>query len=309
MILALFFLVGAAGTLLGLFFTHPNFLRVPAWSAVKPHLTHFGIWAGTCAGVLTIIDWLTPANAKKSISNLMVSAWAWLGQQQAGKFKILLFNQRFQRVFAVLAHITIAWIVLAFLGQRLGYFKGISVSLEIGHPRLYPFQVWVDALAILISSWLFGWRVYPRIAFWIASSSTLGQYFKRALGSYGCCWLLTFFVLIMQSPIFFVMFAHSNFANPEAEARGIEIALHGRVVVTVIHAITALISAPVLAGLLMLQTVVFCSVYWLILVMLVMLVFRCVQYFIERVVAGNQGPILALSGLLVAISVVLKYLT
>jgi hypothetical protein len=56
----------------------------------------------------------------------------------------------------------------------------------------------------------------------------------------------------------------------------------------------------------MIQTLVFCSLYWIILVWAVILILRSLQFFIERVVSGNQGPVLAASALLAAISSAIK---
>jgi hypothetical protein len=303
-----FFMLGALASLIAQIEIHQGSLHLPPWNAVKPHLATFGIWAGTCAGVLTAIDWFTPTDKKNRIKDLTVSIWVWLAAQKSGTFTKILLSRNTQRAFAVFTHATIALLILAFLGKSHGLYRVVTISLELGHPRLYSFQVWVDILALALSSWLFGWKLYPRIATWIANTPKIGTYFKRALGAYGCSWLLLWLVLAVQSPILFVMFSHDSLENPAAEAHAIELALHGKVVVVILHAVTAVLTAPVMAGLLMLQTVVFLSFYWVVIVAFTMIVFRAVQYFIERIAAGSQGPVLAVSALLVALSAALKIL-
>ncbi len=277
-----------------------------SWAYLKHVLSTAGIWAGALAGVLTITDWSVPAESKGRFKDRLVGVWVWLAQQSRGRFTRLLFHIRAQRAFAILTHFSIGLIVLLFLGQRVGRFRGIRVILELGHPRLYPFQIWIDVSAVVLSSWWFGWHLYPRLAAWIADGQKLRTYFKRALGLYAAFWFLLFTVLLLQSPVLFLMMSKFDFDKPDAAAQAIEDALHGRAVVVVVHALTALLSAPVMAGLLMLQTVIFCSVYWLLLVWLVMIMIRSAQYFVERIVAGNQGPVLAISALLVAVSSALK---
>src|SRR5262249_42539344 len=125
-------------------------------------------------------------------------------------------------------------------------------------------------------------------------------------GVYAVCWLLLWLVMIVQAPIMLIMFANINFDNPDVSTHAIELALHGKGVVVFLHAITAMISAPVVAALFMVQTVVFLSFYWWLVVLLLMLVFRALQYSIEQVAAGSQGPVLAVAALLVAVSAALK---
>jgi hypothetical protein len=235
----------------------------------------------------------------------MVSAWVWLAEQKAGRFVAPLYKSTVQRAFAIAAHIFVAVIIISFVGSSFGHLKNPTI-LQLGNPRLYRFQIWVDVAAMALSSWVFGWRLYPRIAAWIACGQNLWVYFRRALGVYAIFWILVFVLLLLQAPILYVMFKNVNGEDPVATAKAVEIAFHGKAAVVVVHAATATMSAPVLAGLLTLQTVVFLSFYWLVLVWVAILILRVSQYFIERVIAGNQGPVLALSVLLLAISGAMK---
>lgn len=284
-------------------------LDVLSWSILKSRITSVGVWAGATGGILAAIDWMMPVTTKTALKEAMVSVWVWLEEQKAGRFMTILQKTTAQRIFALLAHITIAVIVIMFLGQQVGYFKKWHVQMELGHPRLYGFQIWIDIGAVALSSWVFGWRIYPRLFAWIASSATVGKYLKRALGVYACFWILLGILLALQSPIFAVMSSKTNFEDPAASIRAIEAALGGKAVVIVLQAITATVGAPVMAGLIMLQTMVFCSVYWLAIVWFAMMVFRSVGYFIERILAGNNGPVLTVSALLVAVSSAVKILT
>lgn len=317
--LSLFFLVGFIAAAIGFFGSHPGYATLPQWSTVKPKLATFGIWAGTCGGLLAALDWFLPGAKKNRLKDMTVSIWVWLAAQKAGRFTKLLLSLTAQRVFAIVAHVSIAFIVLGFLAKIHGLLKGWSASFELGHPRIYFFQVWVDIAALALSCWLFGWWIYPRVAQWIAASPAiaiannaetntpqLAMYFKRAFGAYACTWLLLGALLVLQSPILYVMFSHEIPDDPVAEAHAIQVAFHGKAVVVALHAITAILSAPVMTALLMLQTLVFLSLYWIVLIGLLMAIFGVLRFFIERAAAGNQGPILTISALFVTVGAIFK---
>jgi hypothetical protein len=128
----------------------------------------------------------------------------------------------------------------------------------------------------------------------------------RALGALALGFLLMFSSLLLGLPIHLIeeRAVHQEQHAPTAEA--IATAFRGKGVVIFLHALTAGIVAPILAGTLMIQTLVFCSVYWIILVWAVIVILRGFQFFIERVASGNQGPVLAASALLAAISSAVK---
>jgi hypothetical protein len=281
-------------------------VQIQQISHLKAHLATIGVWAGAMGGLLAGIDWITPVLQKARLKEILVSVWVWLAEQRAGRFTTLLYKESAQRCFALLSHATLIFFLILLVGKRAGHFKGIPLHLEVGKPRIYPFQVWVDIGAVILSSWFFGWKLYPRLAAWIASVPSLFRYFLRALGTLALGVILMFFMLLLELPIYLIQLSATHKEHQAPTAKAVAAAFHGQAVVIVLHALTAVITAPVLAGTLMIQYLVFCSLYWIILVWAVILILRSFQFFIERIVSGNQGPVLAASALLAAISSAIK---
>jgi hypothetical protein len=141
-------------------------------------------------------------------------------------------------------HASLIYLLIVLIGKRSEHFKDIPLLLELGKPRIYPFQIWVDIGAVILSSWFFGWKLYPRIAAWIAAAPSFFRYFLRALGSLAIGFILMFAILILEIPIYLIQFSapHKGYQAPAAGA--VAAAFHGRVVVIALHALTAVISAP-----------------------------------------------------------------
>ena len=184
-------------------------------------------------GILTAIDWITPVPHKARLKEILVSVWVWLAEQRAGRFTTLLYKESAQRVFALLSHASLIFFLLVLVGKRAGHFKSVPLFLEVGQPRIYPFQVWIDIGAVILSSWFFGWKLYPRLAVWIASVPSLFRYFMRALGTLALSLILMFSILLLELPIHLIQLSatHKEHQAPTTEA--VAAAFHGQVVVIV----------------------------------------------------------------------------
>jgi hypothetical protein len=269
--------------------------------AVTGFITTVSIWTGASLGILKVVDWTLSVSQKRRIAGAAETAWLWLSDQRAGKFTSLVRSTRVQCGFALFAHFSMLCITLAFLA-RVFWGVRLNASLEIGHPRLYPFQVWIDAAALLVSAALVSWRIHPKIAFWIASATSLPRYFGRAAKALGLAILALFGVLLLQIPIMIPYFRSETLAD----ARSAYEHTFGVGGIVGAHALTAFVSAPILAEEMLIQTILFLSLYWIIIVWCLMALFRVAQFVLLRVVESKDGPVLGLSGLLVGLGAIAK---
>ena len=267
-------------------------------------LTNVTMWTGASVGLLKVGDWLLTDGQKRRVKDFAETAWFWLSDQRAGRFTGLLRSYRAQRIFSLATHGMLVGLTLAFLVQT--YFGiDLHTSMNIGFPRLYRFQVWVDVVALFFSAVLISRKWHPRIASWIAQPESLPSYFGRTLLAMVVGFGAMFVILIPK--LLISSFALDAFDAPAKDVGSlVETRLGGHGGVVAIHALTAFITAPLLAEMLMLNTILFLSFYWLVLVWFGMLVLRVSQFFCFRIAESTDGPVLAISGLLVAIGAVAK---
>ena len=149
---------------------------------------------------------------KSRLAGVAETAWLWLSDQRAGRFTTLVRSTRVQRGFALFAHLSMLCLMLAFLA-RVFFGIRINVGLEIGHPRLYLFQVWVDVAALLVSACLVAWWAHPKVALWIGSAPSLPRYYGRAAKAYAFGWLAMLALLVVQLPIMMSFFQSDTAAD------------------------------------------------------------------------------------------------
>jgi len=280
---------------------------------MKHFLSDIAIWTGAVLGLLKILDWLLRDPAKQWITEKAESAWIWLADQRAGKFTFLLKHKRVQIGFSIFAHAIMILISFLYLARLyLGW--EVDASLQLGHPRLYPEQLWIELLALIISATIISWKIHPMLTTWIANTSSLWKYFGRSISVL----IVTFVLLFLLITGFGTDFGNSwlgisigmgssdiSFAN-EAEIAVYEDRLGGKASVIVVHAINSVCGAAVIVQMMLVQSIVFLSLYWLILVWIAMAFFRAAQFVLIRIVEHPKSPVLALSGLLVGIGAIVK---
>jgi hypothetical protein len=263
------------------------------------------IWTGGALGAMKLLDFLLGARQKKVLTSCAEAGWIWLSDQRAGRYIALMRSHRFQLGSIVVAHISILSIVLSFIG-RVYFGWRINVSLELGHPRIYLEQVWVDAVSVLVSLVLITKIVHPRISTWIGAAASHRQYLWRCTKAYLACWGILALLMLVQYPI--IGFDSPVFTASDAKdmASSYEKMLGGQVGVYLVHAATALVAAPAIAELLLLQVILFASLYWLCLVWIAAIIFQVLRFLLMRIAESKDGPVLALSALLVAAGAIAK---
>lgn len=272
---------------------------------VDSFLTTLTIWTGASVGLLKVFDWLLREKQKDWVSDKATHFWLWLEDQRAGKFISIFLMRKAQVAFVVITHVSLILIVGAFLARVfLGW--DIPANIQLGHPRLYPFQVWIDVVALVASAFLLSWKIHPKISGWIGSARTLWRYFGRSgIALFGCV-LTAFGYLLLLYPI--IGFGSPAFTldDPDQIVAAYESMLGGKPGVVAVHGFSAAIAAPIFAEWLMVQTILFLSFYWLLLVWIVMFLFRVLQFVLIRIVESPNGPVLALSGFLIGVGAIAK---
>ena len=261
------------------------------------------LWSGAFVGVLKLLDWLLSPKQKEMVALWSMRAWVWLDDQRLGRFIAAVRNQRAQRALSILAHALIISMVGTFLGAAyLGW--GVNATLTIGNPRIYRWQAWIDVVALLASMVIVTTWAHPRATRWISAARSLPRYFGRVracvllVGCLGAAYvgLVSWYMPDIEPML----------SGPGTFESRFEAAFGGRQRVIAIHALTAVLAAPVLAEALLLQFILFLSVYWLALVWLIMGLHWFVKVLTLRIAEHKDGPVLGLSALLVAIGAIAK---
>ncbi|QDV17299.1 hypothetical protein Pan153_19340 [Gimesia panareensis] len=269
------------------------------------YLSSLAIWTGAIIGLLKIVDWLLLDSQKKWITEKFESLWLWLSEQRMGKFTSLVQSRRTQVGFSIFTHVAMITIILSFLARVfLGF--NIDASIELGHPRIYSYQVWVDVFALIISMILVSKIIHPRITLWITDTKKISTYYLRSYSAFSTSFVSMILILLIQWPIMYFLFDAPVVGGNEAGVRYVENTFGGQLGVTILHAVTAVISAPVLTEAFMLQTILFLSICWFIIVVFLIVIFRILQFILLRIVENKNGPVLALSGFLVGVGAIAK---
>lgn len=144
----------------------------------------------------------------------------------------------------------------------------------------------------------------------MARAPSVPAYFVRssfAAGLAYCLMRLYFFVLsVLGLPPGQGTIANSQFLGPATFAAGTDAEYGGRIAVVLIHAVTALIGAPLLAEVLLLILILIASFTWIAIVLVLSILHLTLKFLVLRIAEHKDGPVLAISALLLAISSILK---
>jgi len=272
-------------------------------------LGSIALWTRTLVGVMKLLDWLLSQKQKKTLASWAAATWIWLDDQRIGKFISVVQNKRAQQCFSLITHIIVALALLSFVGRAYLGWAG-SVEIYIGTPRLHLFQVWVDLAAILLSMMVLSLYLHPRITAWIAKAPSVFHYFLRT----GIATILAYSILrVYISGLFWVglpagqgTWDGSKFVGPAFFAPGTDADYGGRLNVIVLHTVTAMFGAPALLEALLLIGILCCSMGWLVLIWVLYGLHVAAKFLVLRIAEHKDGPVLALSALLVALGAIVK---
>ena len=114
--------------------------------------------------ILTFIDIMMSAKQKKWMTDKAELLWIWLDDQKAGKFIKLYLGENVQKVQILVVHIIFFLMILAVILSNFFSFRVFDENLseiQIGFPRMYNFQYYVELVAIVISAIIITRYVHP----------------------------------------------------------------------------------------------------------------------------------------------------
>lgn len=265
---------------------------------MKELLGNISFWIGLSLGSLTILDFILRDNQKKWISSKAELLWLWLDEQKAGRFTILFLNKKVQNGLVYFTHLGILSILISFVG-RIYFGWNVNANLQLGHPRAYEFQVWIDILALVVSILLISKFLHPRLLKKLKIEPTIKSYLLKSLLGLILCFGGLLIILLIESPIIWPLFDLESTSD-------IETYFGGKYVIIILHLLTAIISAPIMAETFLFQFMFFIGLYWTIIVYSMIFLFRFLQFFLIRIAENPKGPVIALSGLLTGIGAIVK---
>lgn len=269
---------------------------------------------GGLTAAVGILDWLLNATIKRKIKSGAETAWLWLSYQRHGPYLEFIRSTKFQITLVWLAMTMFVLMLMAFAAQ-LYTGRNLGVSMQLGQLRLFRWQVWIDIGALAAMGGLVTTRIHPRVMAWTARKGTVGSYLGRAWGALGLSFLTAFATVL---PFVVPLMIVTDRANTlmlegkisEATYRQMTISSVGGILPAItIHALSALLLAPVMLQIWLLLIIAALSLYWSTFVLFVSGLFKISQFFLERVAGYDKGPLLAVSALAVAIGAAAKLLT
>jgi|ERR1051325_8316400 hypothetical protein len=235
---------------------------------MKDFFTTLSIWTGAIVALLTIVDWLLTESQKKSVKGWAEYAWLWLDYQKAGRFVIYLKSYKIQLILSVVTYISLELLATQYL---------FRLANQSQSSRLL-FALALAAIVVLVS-----WIIHSRIVFWVVKPDLLHDFFRRCLYMWLISLALTYSFLIVEV----------IFEPLESESLYVRIPF-----------VVPFLVSSVEAGLITMMF--FLSVFWYCLVLLIMALFKAVQFILLRIIENPKGPVLGISGLLVGIGALVK---
>jgi hypothetical protein len=241
-------------------------------------LSSIAILAGVIVAIVNLVDWLLRERHKKQLLQFLEDCWLWLSDQRMGKFLDAFRRYNLQLTIGIIAWL-FAVIAMSFL--MMG-----QVSKITNHTTVICTVILL--LAILLYICL---RLLPAIITWALATP---QYENAILRLYGVS-------ILFFTPII-IMNIYAIWLLPDMHYKELQ------------HFLPSFDENwPLWFSVMILYSVGFVSSVlfmllglWQMIVWLLFALFWCVQFLPIRIVEYPKGPIMALSGLLIAIGAVVK---
>jgi hypothetical protein len=247
---------------------------------MKEFLANLGLWVGAIIGVLTIIDWLLIEKQKKKITSWCESLWLWLEYQRVGRFLKFLMLYKVQVISSII-------ILLSFL-----YFGHRALTFSIVHsdPSIISglFEAFLSLLMLIV---VFGlsWKIHPKIISWTLKTNSIVKFYLR-------CLLIILLFIFLLSP----------FYGFPSEPLIFELLPESEPLMMICYFLIIICFCLIVGELLLVTTNFLLSVSWLVLVLVLMSLFKVVQFFLIRIIEYPKGPVLGVSGLLIGVAALVK---
>jgi hypothetical protein len=248
---------------------------------MKTFLTSLGIWVGGITAVLALVDWVLTEAQKKRLRGWGETAWLWLDDQRLGKF-VNLVRKKGPQVAASIT-VIVFFLAAAILGMTVelaGKAVGKRIYLILG----------AYSLGLIAAMVYVAWKIHPKITDWILRSASLKGFFGRCLAIALPCLAASFFIEYLLT-----------FVVSTGDQSGRMAVVVSEQTYLIILAIVYLITSPIRFEAGMVSTMLTFSLAWLVIVLLLMALFAIAKFVLIRIVESPKGPVLGLSGLLIAL--------
>lgn len=277
---------------------------------MKQLLANAAVVVGMITGVLVILDWVLSDIQKAYIRTRAELSWYWLADQKTGRFVSVVRNNVVQFWFSIVTHGAIILMLLLlvsnmFLGTRF------PVQFQMGFPRIYEFQIFIEIAAVLISMIGVSLFLHPRTARWISQAGSLPRYFGRTALMFGILFVIIgiaiFPFLYLLKEVWDVAANAPSAIEGIAQVRALtEAKFGGPTGVIATHILSSIFLSVVFTELMMVQTILFLSAYWIILILGADILLKVCEFLAFRIATYDKGPVLAVSALSTGIGTILK---
>jgi hypothetical protein len=271
-------------------------------------LASLSIWTGAVLAVLTVLDWALTNPQKNWLTDRAIALFVWLDDQRELKYLKYLGKFRWQRfviiIYAVLAGL--AALLMAGLAALLIY-TGEYESLV---PRQFPYALLGQYLGSFVTA-LCMVRIVPRLLNWVTKTEASLVYIGRST----LILLTTLLVYVISDCIEeYVMFGHTPgylaliFNRPSSVPASDEESLFEFIpssnpILNLLYGLYAGSWVIFMLGMLISWILVVIPV---VLILILMLFLRVIQFITARIAENPKGPILGVSGLLTAVGALAK---
>jgi hypothetical protein len=245
---------------------------------MKQMLASLGLWVGAGIAILTLVDWILTESQKKRLTGWGETAWLWLDDQRTGKFLEFLKRKPYQ----VAASIVLTVIFLA------AAIAGVLALLPQIADKAVTVVIVLYCVGLALSMIFVAWKVHPRVAYWIIRSPSLVKFFGRSF-------MLSAAGVLLTMLIEYLMEIVGHTFDPGQGRRYFIIVAVVSFVAAALRLETGLVAAMLVL-----------SVIWLVVVLVIMAVFAVIKFLLLRIVEYPKGPVLGLTGLLLAIAAIIK---
>jgi hypothetical protein len=250
---------------------------------------------------LASADLLLLDRQKKWIGDRATDFWDWLDDQRELKYLPYLHKFEWQR-FVVMLYAVLALLAVLFIGILIymGAFEAIKDDPRT--PQNFPYFLLGSYTGGFLTALFMIRSVLPRVLNWVTKTEGSWAYIGRST-AVAVATIVFYYAteavdsLWISESTFDPVNAQESFAKAFSFSYAIDAAVYGAYAVSTCTLVLVMLLSWVLV------------VFPVILVLLLMILFRTVQFFVVRVAENPKGPQYALSVVLAAVGAGVSYLT
>jgi hypothetical protein len=254
------------------------------------------IWTGAVLAVLTVLDWALTNRQKNWLTDCAIALFVWLDDQRELKYLKYLGKFRWQRIVIILYGmlVLVGALLMTFINYT-GGFDQPEIPPAFGNIIIEIYLGTLVGVLVMI-------RIMPRVLNWITKTEGSLLYIVKSTLALIATLLVYSMLALIQTPLISRM---QTYLNPSSRE---DIVLtmsdpFSNPIVTLIYSVFAGACAAVVGVVLLSWIFVVGPV---VIILILMLFLRVIQFITARIAENPKGPILGVSGLLTAIGALAK---